>query len=62
MEGLKTDHLPADKGYDSDDIRAYALENVITPHIPLHHNRLGERLYDADLLKSDIKLSASLGT
>ena len=61
ISGLKAEALLADKGYDSDTIRDYALLQKITPHIPPRKNRLKEHLYDKGLYKERHKVECLFG-
>ncbi|MCB9965149.1 MAG: IS5 family transposase [Rhodospirillales bacterium] len=61
IEGVKAENLLADKGYDSDDIRLFATENGIIPHIPPRKNREEERPYDKHLYKERHKIECLFG-
>jgi transposase len=61
IKDVKTENLLADKGYDSDDIRAFARQNNIVPHIPPRENRTEERPYDMHLYKERHKIECLFG-
>ncbi len=51
MQGIQAEYLLADKGYDSNEIVAAALDRGIKPVIPPKSNRKEARDYDQDLYK-----------
>ena|ERR1043166_2406423 len=51
IEGIRAEHLIADKGYDSDAIVAQARQQGMTPVIPPRKNRKQLRAYDAHLYR-----------
>ena len=51
IDGLSAEFLLADRGYDSDEIVGFAVENDIVPVIPPRKNRKRQRTYDRDLYK-----------
>ena len=51
IDGIKAEHLLADKGYDSNEIEDAALARGISPVIPPKSNRREPRDYDQDLYK-----------
>ena len=51
IEGLKAEHLIADKGYDSDAIVEQAKNQGMTAVIPPRKNRTTQRSYDEALYK-----------
>ncbi|MCB1555719.1 MAG: transposase [Alphaproteobacteria bacterium] len=61
IEGMAFEKLLADKGYDSDDIRDFVVEQNAEPHIPLRDNRLEERPYDGKLYKERHKIECLFG-
>jgi transposase len=61
ISGLKAKALLADKGYDSDAIRAAARQCGICAHIPPRKNRLEVRGYDAALYKERHKVECLFG-
>jgi transposase len=58
---FEAEALLADKGYDSDEIRATAKQCGIIAHIPPRRNRLEERLYDTELYKERHKVECLFG-
>lgn len=61
IQGMRAENLLADKGYDSDDIRNFARQNGMVPHIPPRDNRLEERPYDKHLYKERHKVECLFG-
>ena len=57
----QAENLLADRGYDSDNIRYFALQNNIIPHIPPRKNRLEERIYDKHIYKERHKIECLFG-
>lgn len=55
------ENLLADKGYDSDDIRNFALGQGMEPHIPPRKNREEVRPYDEELYKERHKIENMFG-
>jgi transposase len=51
IEGLKAEHLLADRAYDTDAILAQAAQQAINPVIPPKKNRKVQRAYDKDIYK-----------
>ena len=51
IEGIETEHLLADKGYDSNEIVETALAKGMNPVIPPRSNRKEPRSYDLFLYK-----------
>ncbi len=51
IDGISTEHLLADKGYDSDAIVAQAASQGMKAQIPPRKNRKEQRVYDKDLYK-----------
>ena len=51
IQGIKAEHLLADKGYDSDEIVEATSASGINPMIPPRSNRREPRAYDRDLYK-----------
>ena len=51
IEGIESEHLIADRGYDTDAIVNQALGSGITPVIPPKKNRKIQRPYDVHLYK-----------
>ena len=58
---LQAGVLLGGKGYDSDTIRAAALEQNITAHIPPRSNRLEKHTYDKHLYKERHKIECLFG-
>jgi transposase len=61
IKRFKSQHLLADKGYDSDEIRNLAYQNGCIPHIPPRKNRIEERTYDVELYKERHKIESLSG-
>jgi transposase len=61
IQAMNAENLLADKGYDSDDIRAKSLKKGTAPHIPPRANRLEERVYDTHLYKERHKIECMFG-
>ena len=61
ISGFKAKVLLADKGYDSDEIRAAANHCGMAAHIPPRRNRLEERMHDADIYKERHKIECLFG-
>ena len=61
VEGLEAQHLLADKGYDSDDIREGLLERGVLAQIPPRKNRKEDRPYDRHLYKERHKVECLFG-
>ena len=51
----------ADKGYDSDAIRAFAGNQGMESHIPPRKNRVELRIYDKELYKERHKIECLFG-
>ena len=51
IEGIEADHLLAAKGYDSQEIVDFSVQNGINPVIPSRKNRKVQRNYDHFLYK-----------
>ena len=51
IDGLQATALLADKGYDTDEIVAYARSHAMEPVIPPKRNRIAPREYDKHLYK-----------
>ena len=51
----------ADKGYDCDELRAFADSHGMEPHIPPRKNRLEKRPYDEELYKERHKIECLFG-
>ena len=51
IEGISAKALLADRGYDTDDIVAYALSQRMEPVIPTKKNRKDQREYDKYLYR-----------
>lgn len=58
---IEAKNLLADKGYDSDDIRKFALSSGMIPHIPPRKNRINNRPYDKHLYKERHKIECLFG-
>jgi len=61
IENLSAQNLLADKGYDSDNIRDFAIKKGIAPHILTRSNRLEERHCDRHLYKERHKIECMFG-
>jgi transposase len=61
IRGIKAKALLADKGYDSDKIRAFANDCGMAAHIPPRKNRREKRLYDAEMYKERHKIECLFG-
>ena len=61
ISGLKAEALLADKGCDSDEIRAAAHNCGMITHIPPRRNRLEQRPYDSVLYKERHKVECLFG-
>ncbi len=51
IEGIKAEHLLANKGYDSNELVKAALERGMNPVIPPRRNRKEQRAYDSYLYR-----------
>lgn len=51
IEGISAETLPADRGYDTNDILSYAVSAGMEPVIPPEKNRKEQRGYDKHLYK-----------
>jgi transposase len=51
MDGIKAEHLLADKAYDTDALIRQCRENQMEPVIPPKKNRKNKRSWDADLYR-----------
>lgn len=61
IKHLCAQNLLADKGYDSDEIRDFALKKSMTPHILTRSNRLKKRPCDGHLYKERHKIECLFG-
>ena len=61
ISGVKAKALLADRGYDSDAIRAAAQSKGIQAHIPPRKNRLIKPTYDKEIYKERYKIECLFG-
>ena len=52
IDGMRAEHLLADKGYDTDAIVTQAIAQKMSPVIPPKSNRIVQRKYDEHIYKS----------
>ena len=61
ITGIDAQTVLADKGYDCDELRAFADSHGMEPHIPPRKNRLEKRPYDEELYKERHKIECLFG-
>ena len=61
IDGIAAEHLPADRGYDTNRVLAAARERGMTPVIPPKRNRKVAREYDAALYQARHLVANSFG-
>ena len=61
ITGIDAQAVLADKGYDCDELRAFADSHGMEPHIPPRKNRLEKRPYDEELYKERHKIECLFG-